>query len=941
MKTQIFVINLERCFNKKEKMLKQLTNNNFKNINFEFIKAIDGRNLTNKILATRNADILKEWKDPYSGRNTTWGEVGCTLSHILIYEKCIEENIDIAIILEDDVLIPDNFGEKLNNILEKLKKIDWELCYLGRKPIDEKDQSIDDKDQSIDDKDQSINDFFVKPGYSYWTCGYIVNLKGMEKIINSNIKKNLIAADEVLPILGNVSPYKKFYNYYNINEPLKMYSLKNLIVKPESAAFNYSDTENSKEIDVYNEDLLILATGTNMVDGLKRFINSCKVYGLKYKIMGLGEKWNGGNMSAGVGGGQKINFLMQTLSTIDEEQLILVTDSYDVIMTSNSEEIIKKYKTFQIPIVFAAESCCWPNKNLASIYPSSPTANKYLNSGGFIGKVKDIKKILPLNTISSNSDDQLYYSNKFLSQDGEKLIKLDYNCDIFQCLNNAESELEILYGKSRIKNKITNTEPCQIHGNGPQSRKNYLNRLESYLMKNWTNVWGYNNKNMLQTIPKNIKIMIFIEINIPACSIFTDLIETINTNVETINTNVETIKNIETKYYSTSTFFHKNINTNIIKENNIEKLRNKVLEIAKEEEYDYLWFIDSTYVITNKNILKNMILQNKSIVGPFINKKKQLWSNFWGAVDENGWYKNSEDYNNIVNRERRGCWNIPYLAGNYLINKETIQKIQNFYTNDYNSNFNVYMKFSKNCRDNNIFLYVENLDKYGYIFEGLKDKIPLNAIHKDFYLFETNKDKWAKKYFHPDFYNIINNWKLLKFTEPCKFAFDFPFVNDLFCEHLLDEVNNINEWSTGGHKKTEDKRISGIENIPTVDIHMKQIGFRKQWESIIHTYIAPLVSYLYSPFKTKGLNIAFVVKYEMDNQKHLNPHHDSATYSLVITLNRPNIDFEGGGTRFVKQNVTVKGKKGYCTIHPGKLTHYHEGLPITKGKRFIMVSFIN
>ena len=122
---------------------------------------------------------------------------------------------------------------------------------------------------------------------------------------------------------------------------------------------------------------------------------------------------------------------------------------------------------------------------------------------------------------------------------------------------------------------------------------------------------------------------------------------------------------------------------------------------------------------------------------------------------------------------------------------------------------------------------------------------------------------------------------------------------------------------------------------------MKQIGFRKQWNSIIKTYIAPLVSHLYSPYQTKGINIAFVVKYEMGNQEHLRPHHDSATWTIVITLNRPNIDFKGGGTRFIKQDVFTQGKKGYCTLHPGRLTHYHEGLPITEGKRYIMVSFVN
>ena len=86
--------------------------------------------------------------------------------------------------------------------------------------------------------------------------------------------------------------------------------MKDLIVQPKNA-FKVSDTENTKEVETYSEDLLVLATGTDMNDGLKRFIKSCKVYGLKHEIMGLGKKWNGGNMAKGPGGGQKVNLLKE------------------------------------------------------------------------------------------------------------------------------------------------------------------------------------------------------------------------------------------------------------------------------------------------------------------------------------------------------------------------------------------------------------------------------------------------------------------------------------------------------------------------------------------------------------------------------------------------------------------------------------------------------
>jgi len=34
-------------------------------------------------------------------------------------------------------------------------------------------------------------------------------------------------------------------------------------------------------------------------------------------------------------------------------------------------------------------------------------------------------------------------------------------------------------------------------------------------------------------------------------------------------------------------------------------------------------------------------------------------------------------------------------------------------------------------------------------------------------------------------------------------------------------------------------------------------------------------------------------------------------------------------------------RRGWALIHPGRLTHLHEGLPVTKGKRYIMVSFVD
>ena len=88
--------------------------------------------------------------------------------------------------------------------------------------------------------------------------------------------------------------------------------------------------------------------------------------------------------------------------------------------------------------------------------------------------------------------------------------------------------------------------------------------------------------------------------------------------------------------------------------------------------------------------------------------------------------------------------------------------------------------------------------------------------------------------------------------------------------------------------------------------------------------------------------MSFVVRYRPGEQDHLVPHNDASTYTINIALNKPDVDFEGGGCRFVRRNCSVtKTKKGWAMIHPGRLTHLHEGLKTTKGTRYIMVTFVD
>jgi len=227
-------------------------------------------------------------------------------------------------------------------------------------------------------------------------------------------------------------------------------------------------------------NLLIIAVATDINNiGLQVFISSLKKNNIQYKILGLYQEWKGGIMEIGMGGGQKINLLKRELNTWDDYKLkttlLLFSDSYDVISVSCESEIIEKYNNIsKNQILFSAEKYCWPDKSLQKYYPETHSQYKFLNSGGFIGVASDIQVILDID-IHDNYDDQLYFTKIFLFNNNK--IQLDYNCIIFQTLNNAENDIYIY--NNRIINKKTLSFPSLLHGNG--NSKTYLQLINNYI----------------------------------------------------------------------------------------------------------------------------------------------------------------------------------------------------------------------------------------------------------------------------------------------------------------------------------------------------------------------------------------------------------------------------------------------------------------------------
>jgi len=233
---------------------------------------------------------------------------------------------------------------------------------------------------------------------------------------------------------------------------------------------------------------------------------------------------------------------------------------------------------------------------------------------------------------------------------------------------------------------------------------------------------------------------------------------------------------------------------------------------------------------------------------------------------------------------------------------------------------------------------VVNLEAYGHLVNP--DSYDTSRAVPDLYEQLTNKIDWEMDYLHPDYHSLSAN-DTAELEEPCHDVYWFPIVTGKYCEDLIHVMETFGKWSGGGN--TDERLAGGYENVPTRDIHMNQVGLEPQWIRLLKDYVHPVQLKVFSGYHSELSSIMnFVVRYRPDEQPSLRPHHDSSTFTVNMALNTLHEDYEGGGVKFIRYNCTLVGlRKGWMLMHPGRLTHFHEGLETTGGTRYIMVSFVN
>uniref|UniRef100_A0A3B3XZK3 procollagen-lysine 5-dioxygenase n=1 Tax=Poecilia mexicana TaxID=48701 RepID=A0A3B3XZK3_9TELE len=700
-----------------------------------------------------------------------------------------------------------------------------------------------------------------------------------------------------------------------------------------------------------NEKLVVLTVATKETDGFQRFMQTASYFNYTVKVLGMGEMWKGGDVGRSIGGGQKVRLLKEAMESLaaQEDLVVLFVDSYDLIFAGGPEEILKKFQQANHKVLFAAEGVIWPDKRLADKYPLVRSGKRYLNSGGIIGYAPYVNRLVSQWDLHDNDDDQLFYTKIYLDPLKREFLNmtLDHKCQIFQNLNGAVDEVLLKFGtdRVRVRNTAYNSLPVVVHGNG--NTKMYLNYLGNYVPNAWNYEHGCSHcdddlldLSQLHEYP-DVLVGVFIEQPTPFLPEFFQRLLTLDYPKDKLklfvhNNEVYHEKHIQ-RFWEENRDVFKSFKV-VGPEENLSQgeARNMGMDLCrKDSSCDYYFSIDSDVMLTNRQTLKLLIEQNRKVIGPLVTRHGKLWSNFWGALSLDGYYARSEDYVDIVQRKRVGVWNIPFMAHIYLIKGTVLRnelKERNHFVLE---KLDPDMALCRNSRE--------------MTSHREKDSPSPESFHmlrspKGVFMYITNRHEFGRLISTAN-YNVsrYNNdlWQIFENPAPCPDVFWFPVLSEKACDEIVEEMEHYGLWSGGKH---EDKRIAGgYETVPTDDIHMKQIGFDKEWLHFLREFISPVTLKVFSGYYTKGYALMnFVVKYTPNRQAFLKPHHDSSTFTINIALNNKNTDFQGGGCRFHRYNCSIESpRKGWSFMHPGRLTHLHEGLPTTNGTRYIAVSFVD
>ena len=233
-------------------------------------------------------------------------------------------------------------------------------------------------------------------------------------------------------------------------------------------------------------NLYVISLATDYTDAVDNFKKSCSNNDLNCKIIGLNQEFKGWRW--------RMEMYLEAIKYYNDDDIIIFSDCYDVIVQENKETIIKKFKKLNKKVMISSEMNLLLPAELKQfkMYPQLFTYNKFLKNnlsdyiypclGLVIGYKKELFNLYKLLLNYKHpelekecyEDDQCLFSFYF-TKNGNKLFDLDYRQTLFGNMSGSLNRYEVVDNK--LYNTKMNSIPSFLHFQG-----NSLSFYNYYMM---------------------------------------------------------------------------------------------------------------------------------------------------------------------------------------------------------------------------------------------------------------------------------------------------------------------------------------------------------------------------------------------------------------------------------------------------------------------------